>query len=99
MTTNDLRIECYSDCSWVINGAHLNKEQAQEIANKEDPDMVVEEVQHVWTRLEYMSDEEMESECPMVVPEKRQRWWVLYEQTNRPRGITRKATMCTISFL
>lgn len=99
MKTNDLWIECYSDSSWVINGDHLSKEQAQEIANKEDPDMIVEDVKHVWTRLQYMSDEEIEDDFPMVIPEKRPRWWMLYEQTTRPKGITRKATICDISFL
>jgi hypothetical protein len=96
---NELRIECYSDCSWVIGGVHLTKEQAQDIANKEDPNMVVDHVKRVWERLEYMSDEEIEDESPMVIPEKRPRWWVLYEYTTRPAGITRKATVCDISFL
>lgn len=87
-----LEITYFSDCSMVIMGDHVSKEIAKELMDKEDPDNHVEDVEHCWVRYEWMSDEDIEAEFTAEV-ERRPRWWVLYEQLKRPKGITRKATV------
>ena len=87
----ELEATQFSDGTWVIIGEHVSKEKAQELVNKED-DLIVEEVRHFWVRHEFISEDEALENDYEWTEKGRPRWWRLCEQTQRPKGVTRKAT-------
>jgi hypothetical protein len=82
----------FSDGTWVIIGEHVDKEKAQALLSKED-DVTVEDIQHFWIRYEFISEDEALENDYEWNERDRPRWWVLCEQKQRPRGVTRKATV------
>ena len=88
----DLEATQFSDGTWVVIGDHVTKERAQELMSKED-DMIVENVQHLWVRHEFITEDEALENDYEWTEKGRPRWWRLCEQTKRPKGVTRKATV------
>lgn len=95
----------FTDGLYVIVGAHLTLEEAQEQFGKEYDEEIddydtklnksvtstIDWVKHYWVRYEYIG----EFNCPddFDDPEPGDRLWILREQINRPKGVVRKATV------
>jgi len=88
----ELEATQFSDGTWVIIGEHVSKEKAQELASKAD-DLIVDEIRHFWIRHEFIPEDEALENDYEWTEKGHPRWWRLYEQTRRPKGITRKATV------
>jgi len=95
----------FTDGCYVIVGAHLTLEEAKDQFGKEYDEEVddfddklklpitstIDYINHWWVRYEYIG----ESNCPddFDDPEPGDRMWMLKEQTSRPKGVVRKATV------
>jgi hypothetical protein len=91
-------LQRFTDGLYVIVGSHLTIEEARAQFGKEydsevDNDTLTEidSVKHWWVRYEYIG----EDNCPDDYddPEPGTRLWMLKEQTKRPKGVVRKATV------
>lgn len=56
-------------------------------------DLIVEEIKQFWVRHEFIPEDEALENDYEWAEKGRPRWWRLYEQTKRPKGVTRKATV------
>jgi hypothetical protein len=83
---------------YLIVGDHLSLEEAQkqfgeeyDEAIDEDEPVTIDSVKHWWVRYEYLG----EWNCPDEYDdfELGEAMWLLYEQTKRPKGVVRKATV------
>lgn len=88
----ELEATQFSDGTWVIIGDHVSKEKAQELVSRED-DLTVEEIRHFWLRYEFIPEDEALENDYEWTEKGHPRWWRLYEQIKRPKGVTRKATV------
>lgn len=88
----------FTDDVYVIVGAHLTAEEAQEQFGKEydeeidlDEIATIDTVKHWWVRYEFIG----ENNCPDDYEdwEYGDKLWMLKEQTVRPKGVVRKATV------
>ena len=91
----------FTDGIYVIVGDHLTLEEAQKQFGEEysdedydyDNDKVktIESVKHWWVRYEYLGPDN----CPDAFDDydPGDALWILREQTKRPRGVVRKATV------
>ena len=91
----------FSDGLYVIVGDHLTLEEAQKQFGEEygdedydydnDKVRIIESVKHWWVRYEYLG----EFNCPDAYDdyEPGDALWILREQTERPKGVVRKATV------
>lgn len=94
----------FTDGVYVIVGAHLTLEEAREQFGKEYDEEIddyddinkkrvftqIDTVKHWWIRYEYIG----EYNCPDDWdPEPGDAMWLLREQTKRPKGVVRKATV------
>jgi hypothetical protein len=87
----------FTDDIYVIIGAHLTLEEAQEQFGKEyneeiddDEPATIDYIKHWWVRYEYIG----ENNCPEDFdPEPGDAIWLLKEQEKRPKGVVRKATV------
>ena len=88
----------FTDGVYVIVGAHLTLEEAQKQFGKEydeeidaDYPATIDYIRHWWVRYEYVGPDN----CPDDYddPEPGDRLWMLKEQTKRPKGVVRKATV------
>jgi hypothetical protein len=93
-----IEVENYGlDFPFVIVGAHLTLDEARarfgEDYNAEigaDEIATINAVKHCWVRYEIIG----EGNCPDdYEPEPGLRLWMLHEQTRRPGGVVRKATV------
>jgi hypothetical protein len=86
-----------SEDYYVIIGAHLTLKEVQEQFGKEYDEEVCDDefspinsIKHCWMRYEYIG----EYNCPDdFEPEPGDALWMLKEQTERPKGVVRKATV------
>lgn len=83
-----------NDGSWVIAGAHLTAEEAEEQFGKKwrdesDETDKITRVDHAWLRYEKIGEDDMDFED--VDPGTS--LWILYETKKRPKGVTRAATV------
>jgi hypothetical protein len=78
----------FSDSNWVIIGYHLPFNEAIQIIEKEDPELVPQftDVDHWWVRYEFADADEREDFGITS-------WWRLRETTERPKGIVKPATV------
>jgi hypothetical protein len=88
----------FTDGIYVIIGDHFPLEEAQRQFGKEydeeideDEPVTIDSVKHWWVRYEYLG----ELNCPDDYDdfEPGERMWMLKEQTKRPKGVVRKATV------
>lgn len=88
----------FTDGIYVIVGEHLTLEEAQrqfgeeydEEVDENEP-VTIDSVKHWWVRWEYIGPDN----CPDDYddPEPGDAMWILKEQTKRPKGVVRKATV------
>lgn len=88
----------FTDGLYVIVGDHLSLEEAQKQFGKqydeeidEDEPVTIDSVKHWWVRWEFLG----EMNCPDDYDdyEPGEAMWILREQTKRPKGVVRKATV------
>lgn len=88
----------FTDGVYVIVGDHLSLGEAQrqfgmeydEEVDEDEP-VTIDSVKHWWVRYEYIGPDN----CPDDYddPEPGDTMWMLKEQTKRPKGVVRKATV------
>lgn len=88
----------FTDGIYVIDGDHLILEEAQRQFGEEysdeidsDEPVTIDSVKHWWVRYEFIGPDN----CPDDYddPEPGDAMWILREQTKRPKGVVRKATV------
>ena len=100
----NVKLVRYTDGIYVIEGAHLTLEEAKKLFEKEYDEVVdaydfdkdceiisgINKVTHCWIRYEFVG----EFNCPDDFDfEPGDAIWLLYTTKNRPKGVTRKATI------
>lgn len=88
----------FTDGLYVIVGDHLSLEEAQKQFGKqydeeidEDEPVTIDSVKHWWVRYEFLGEWNCPDEYDDYEPG--DAMWILREQTKRPKGVVRKATV------